>query len=143
MRPLYRKAASLLELVVVCVLVASVAVFALAYQRGSSETVLDEAAWQKLRASAEMQRSLYLNRGAYSEDPAVLSGQMRGVEYTNGAALTDAQISVGLIGTDVVMASPSQTGACLYTRLTAAGDRTEGSFVPAVAAECHYEVAGE
>ncbi len=132
-----------MELVIVCVLIATVAVFALAYQRGTSETVLDDAAWQKLRASAEMQRSLYLNRGAYSEDPVVLSGQLRGVEYTNSAALNDTHISVGLVGTDVVMASPSQIGTCLYLRMTAAGTRTEGSFVPASAAECHYEVAAE
>lgn len=130
---------SLIEMIVVCVLIAVVGALAAASQRSTSTTVLDDAAWQKLRMTAEVERDLFMNRGAYSADPVLLGSRISGVSFTNAAAVTEEMISVGLIGADVVLASPSETGSCLYLRITPDGSRQEGIFEIGTPEECHAE----
>jgi hypothetical protein len=128
---------SLIEMIVVCVLIAVVGAIAVATQRGTSSTVLDDAAWQKLRMTAEVERDLFTNRGAYSADPVLLGDRLDGVNFTNAAAVTEDMISVGLIGADVVLTSPSETGSCLFLRLAPDGGRQEGIFEISTPEECH------
>jgi type II secretory pathway pseudopilin PulG len=125
---------SLIEMIVVCVLIAVVGAIAVATQRGTSST---DAAWQKLRMTAEVERDLFTNRGAYSADPVLLGDRLDGVNFTNAAAVTEDMISVGLIGADVVLTSPSETGSCLFLRLAPDGGRQEGIFEISTPEECH------
>jgi type II secretory pathway pseudopilin PulG len=136
-----KHAASLIELIAVFIVVAIVAVIAVVTMRSLGNSVGDEANAGKLKMVTMVERQLFDARGAYSADLSLLAERVEGVEFVSTASSNPKEISVGLVGNGVAMATLTPTGNCLTALLDASWSVREASFAPDAATPCTYGAA--